>query len=99
FDAIAVQEDEIRGTDNVFFWNDAAAITGADKKPPAVAGSLLDALNQLVNALRLEDVVVVTDVALIVDLDEDVAIAVIEKPVDGVVHTALDCLLIGEPLT
>ena len=41
----------------------------------------LDPLDQLVDPVGLQDGVVVADIALVVDLDQDVAVAVVEQPV------------------
>jgi len=47
-----------------------------------------------VHARRLQDGVVVPDVALVVDLDEDVPVPLGEYPRDRSVHGARHCLLV-----
>ncbi len=94
-DAVAVQEKEIRGADDVLLRNGAAAVAGADEEALAVAGPCFHALDQLVHALRLEDVVIVArHIALVVDLDDHVAIASLEQPSNGAVYTRLHRVLV-----
>src|SRR6266545_2377708 len=96
--AVAVQQEEIGRADDILLRDDAATVAGADEEAPAVLGSFPDTVDEFMNALGLEKVVVVADVAFVVDLDEDVAITPLEEPIERVVHAALDRCLVLEPL-
>jgi hypothetical protein len=83
-----VQQQKVGRADHVLPRNRAAAIAGADQQPATVARDALDPFDQFVNPLGTQDGVIVTHVALVVDLDQHVAISFCQNPVDGVVHAA-----------
>src|SRR5262245_26944216 len=74
-DAVAVQEEVVGRAHDIFLRDDAAAVAGANEEAATVARAILDAFNQFMHALGLENLVVVANVALVIHFDEDVAIA------------------------
>src|SRR6516165_1699812 len=98
FDAVTMQEKEIGSANDVFFRNNAPAVTSTDQEAPAIASSSFDTLDELMNALGLENIMVVANVAFVVDLDKDIAIASVEKPIDRIVQAAFDRFLVLETL-
>jgi hypothetical protein len=86
FDAVAVEEEEVGGTDDVFFWDGTTAVAGADEETVAVFFGLAHAGDEFVDASGFEDLVIVGfDVGLVVDFDEDIAPAAVEEPAGGFV--------------
>src|SRR5206468_5217390 len=106
---ITVQENKIGNRDHGLSRHSAKA--RADKKTPdravyPASRAFLDPLNEFVNPVRAKDGVIVSevqhaevgDVGLVVDLDKDVAVAVIEYPVRRAVASAKDGVLVGQAL-
>ncbi len=95
--SVPVQQQKIRDASDVFPRNGPAAIGCADQQTPPVPRGPLDALDQFVDAVRLQNRVVVTHVAFVVDFDEHVAITAVEQPVRCVVRRANHCRFIAQP--
>ena len=58
----------------------------------------LNVLDEFVNAVRLKDGMSVSDVALVIDLHQDVAPTVVEYPTGGVIGGAQYGSLVPQPL-
>ena len=77
----------------------AAAVAGAHQQPLAVTRHPLRPSDQLVDAVRLQDLVLVArHVALVVDLDHHVAPALLQQPAAGLLHRAAHRGLVAQPL-
>ena len=82
--AVTVKQEEIRNPDDRRAGNCTAAEAGADEQTmTAVLGPIPHAADQLVDPLGTEDRMIIADVALVVHLDQDVAIRPVEKPVQS----------------
>ena len=101
---VAVEEQDVRDVGHIGPGNGAAAIAGADQQPSRPIGDatrrgLLDPLDQLVAALRLQDRVrVERHVDLVGDLDDHIAVAAGHDPCGGVLHRGDDGGLVGQAL-
>ena len=95
--AVAVEEEEIRGAHHVRLRHGVAAVAGADEEAASVAGPPFHAPDQFMDPFRAQDGVIIADVALVVDLDDDVLPAAVEEPVHRAIHGAEDGGLVGQP--
>ena len=99
-----MQQQEVRSRNDVRMWNRAAVETGADGEPAPASCDRLRQVDQLVDARRLDEpLFVLTVVALVGDLDQDVAVALAEQPFGRLSDRASDrgiisdCLLYTSP--
>src|SRR5205085_5384083 len=74
------------------------AVARTDQKSAAVTSPRLDALDQLVNAVGLEDRVIVGDVALVVHFNQDVLVTAVEDPVGRAIDGSDDGGFVLQPL-
>jgi hypothetical protein len=93
-----VDEQEVRGPHHIFQRNRASAVGSADVKTAVVTGGILHAVNQFMNAFRLQDVVVVSHVALVVDFDDHILVTALEEPLRRLVGGVHNRRRVRQPL-
>ena len=93
-----MQQRQVGGRQHRLAGDGAPAIARADRQSPAAGRLRPHAFDQLVDALGLEDLVLVARVALIVDLDDHVRMARIQQPADGAVDGPDHGRLVAESL-
>ena len=97
--AVAVQQEEIGDAHHIFARNRAAAVARASEQTPSIALRFADALDEFVNAVGLQNRVVVGgDIALVVHLHEHVAPAASEQPFRPLIGRTDDGGFVGETL-
>src|SRR4030095_9822673 len=74
------------------------AIGRANEQTTAVAGCVLDPGDQFMDPLWLEELMIITHIAFVVDLDKHVAVAALEEPGGGGVRGSNHRSFIGQAL-
>src|SRR5688572_28589303 len=90
-----MDEQEVRSAHDVLLRNRPAPIRSPDIKPSRAAHRASHSPNQFMDAMRLQDFMIITDVAFIVDLDQHVAVPAVKEPLSRIIcctnHGGLVC--------
>ena len=93
-----MHQDEVGGGHHFISRNSPPSKTCTHQERSASAVDGFSQANQLGDSVWSENFMVIPDIALVVDLDQNIPVTVVEQPLEGLPKAALHPRLVAQPL-